>query len=354
MAKFTKNDKKKNGLPDGSPVQPREKKAERPRIKIIDFSEDYCMHKPVQHIEACRPYKETEATTWITVDGLHDASVVEAAGKLFDIHALVQRDILHPGRRPKIEVFDDSIYLSLRMLDYDEVKERIREEPLSIVLGKNYVIFCHEQPADALHEVRERIIKDKTDIRKQKAGYLAYALLDAVVDSYFGVLGQVEQKQDRLEKELFSGPSTATPGKIDLLKKQIVQLRRLTWPLGEIVNVMLNEGDAFLEEAGKVYYRDVYNRIIHIIDVLETMRETVADMQITYQALLNQRMAEGIRFIAVIAAVFLPLTFIAGVYGMNFRFMPELEWQWGYFGVLGGMVMVVVGMIFYFRRKNWF
>ena len=354
MAKFTKGYKKKIGLPSGSLIHIGEKIVEHPRIKIIDFSDGYCMHKQILGIQDCLPYKESETTTWINIDGLHDVKLIESTGKLFGIHPLVLEDILHTGQRPKIEIFDDYVFLVLRMISYDEKQEKVQVEQLSIVLGENYVISFQEKPGDVFNPARERIIQGKSRIRRKKADYLAYALLDAVVDNYFGVLDQVELRFERLDEELFTDSSTETFQKISDLKKEMILLRKSIWPLREVINTITKGEFDGIEESNQVYYRDVYDHIIHVIDILETFREMIAAMHDTYMNFVNNRMNEVMKVLTIVATIFIPLTFIAGVYGMNFRYMPELGWQWGYFGVLGFMGVLVMGMVLYFRRKNWF
>lgn len=354
MAKFTKGYKKKIGLPSGSLIHIGEKKVEHPRIKIIDFSDEYCMHKQILGIEDCKPYKEKDSTTWVNIDGLHDVKLIELTGKLFDIHPLVLEDILHTGQRPKIEVFDDYVFLVLCMISYDEKQEKAQVEQLSIVLGENYVISFQEKPGDVFNPARERIIQGKSRIRRKKADYLAYALLDAVVDNYFEVLDQVESRLERLDEELFADSSTETFQKISDLKKEMILLRKSIWPLREVVNTITKGEFDVIEESNQVYYRDVYDHIIHVIDILETFWEMIAAMHDTYMNFVNNRMNEIMKVLTIVATIFIPLTFIAGVYGMNFRYMPELGWQWGYFGVLGFMGVLFAGMVLYFRRKNWF
>ena len=354
MAKFTKDYKKKIGLPSGSLIHIGEKKVERPRIRIIDFRDEYCMYREVLDIDACRQYRENENTTWVNIDGLHDVKLIESTGKLFDVHPLVLEDILHTGQRPKFEEFDDYIFLVLRMISYDEKQEKVLEEQLSIVFGENYVVSFQEKPGDVFNPVRERIIQGKSRMRRKKADYLAYALLDAVVDNYFQVLDELERKLEELDEELFEDSSPETFLKIGALKKEIISLRKSIWPLREIVGSITKEKYNAIDESNSVYYRDVYDHIVHIIDILDNFRETIAAMHDTYMNFVNNRMNEIMKLLTVVATIFIPLTFIAGVYGMNFRYMPELGWQWGYFGVLGLMVLLVVGMIIYFRRKNWF
>lgn len=354
MAKFTKNYKKKIGLPAGSLIHIGEKKVEHSRIRIIDFSEDYCMHRQVLGIEDCKQYKEKESITWINIDGLHDVRLIESTGKLFDIHPLVLEDILHTGQRPKIEVFDDYVFLVLRMISYDEEKETVAEEQLSIVLGENYVISFQEKPGNVFDPIRERIIQGKARIRRKKADYLTYALLDAVVDNYFHVLDKLEKKLEELDEEIFENSSPETFRKTGALKKEIMLLRKSIWPLREIVSAITKDEYDLIDESNHVYYRDVYDHIIQVNDILDNFREMISTMHDTYMNIVNNRMNEIMKLLTVIATIFIPLTFIAGIYGMNFRYMPELEWQWGYFGVLGVMVLLAGSMIVYFRRKNWF
>ncbi len=354
MATFSRNYSRKIGLPAGSLIHLGEKKHEGTRISVIDYDETHVDRKEVLRVEECLPYKESATTTWVNIDGLGDVGVIGDAGRMFDINSLVLEDILHTGQRPKIEEYEDIVFFVLRMISYDDEADRVFEEQLSLVLGRNVLISFQEKPGDIFNPLRERIIQGKSRIRRKGADYLAYELIDIVIDNYFEVLDKVELKLERLDEELFSDSSMETFREINDLKKELIQLRKSTWPLREIVNSITKNELGVIDESNLIYFRDVYDHIIHVIDILETFRDMVAAMHDTYMNYVNNRMNEIMKVLTVIATIFIPLTFIAGVYGMNFRYMPELEWQWGYFGVLGVMAAMFVGMVFYFRKKQWF
>ncbi|MCW8798318.1 MAG: magnesium/cobalt transporter CorA [Prosthecochloris sp.] len=354
MAKFSRNYSRKIGLPAGSLIHLGEKKQDETRISVIDFNEAHVERREVRRIEDCLPYKQSASTTWINIDGLGEVDVIADAGRIFDINALVLEDILHTGQRPKIEEYENIVFCVLRMISYDEEQQKVSEEQLSLVLGKGILISFQEKPGDIFNSLRERLVQGKSRIRTKGADYLAYALIDIVIDNYFDVLDKVELKLERLDEELFSDSSIETFREISDLKKELIQLRKSTWPLREIVNSITKNEFSVIDESNLIYFRDVYDHTIHVIDILETLRDMVAAMHDTYMNYVNNRMNEVMKVLTVIATIFIPLTFIAGVYGMNFRYMPELEWRWGYFGALGVMGLIVVGMVLYFKRKKWF
>ncbi|MBO8092449.1 MAG: magnesium/cobalt transporter CorA [Prosthecochloris sp.] len=355
MAKFSRYYSRKVGLPPGSLIHLGEKSPEETRISVLDYSEDECVFKEVSGIEECLVYRDRPTTTWINIDGLGDIDIIDAAGRMFGINTLVLEDILHTGQRPKIEEFEDYLFIVLRMISCERQSEEVVEEQLSLILKGNMVISFQEKPGDVFNPLRERVIQGKSRIRKHGADYLAYALIDIVVDNYFHVLDRVELRLELLDEELFTDSSgESTFRDISDLKKDLILLRKSTWPLRDIINAITRNEFEVIEEKNLIYFRDIYDHIIHVIDILETFRDMVAGMHDTYMNYVNNRMNEIMKVLTVIATIFIPLTFIAGIYGMNFRHMPELEWQWGYFGILGVMVAIFIGMIGYFRKKKWF
>jgi len=354
MPRFTRNYTKKIGLPAGALIHLGEQKVEEPELSVISYNEAEVRQAMPKSFGEVEQYRKPEMVLWLNIDGLHDTVLIDAAGKAFGIHPLVLEDILHVGQRPKIDEFETFVFIVLRMLSYDDACERVVEEQVSLVLGDGFVLSFQEKPGDVFAAVRERILKGQTRIRRQKADYLAYALMDAVIDNYFHVLDRIEQKMERLDEELFSDSSMETFQRIGAMKKELILLRKSTWPLREIVGSITKSEFDVIDEKTLVYFRDVHDHIIHAIDILETFRDMASSMHDTYMNYVNNRMNEIMKVLTVIATIFIPLTFIAGIYGMNFQYMPELSWRWGYFGVLGMMLVLFAAMLVYFRRKKWF
>lgn len=295
----------------------------------------------------------SEPVTWINIAGLHDIDQIAAIGRLFDIHPLILEDILNTEQRPKVEQGDGYLYLILKMIHWNEVAQVIETEQLSIVLGKGYVLTFQEQEKDVFDPLRQRIRGGKGRIRHQGANYLAYALLDAVVDHYFIILEKMGEHIETIEEELVTDPDPETLQKIHELKREMLYLRRSVWPLREVIGV-LQRGD-FPQFQGEIliYLRDVYEHTIQVIDTVETFRDIVSGLFDIYLSSISNRMNEIMKVLTIIATIFIPLTFITGLYGMNFQFMPELQLPWGYAAVWLLMLMISGLMLFYFRRRKW-
>jgi magnesium transporter len=331
-----------------------EQKMDAARITIIDYDEIHLLEKEVKQVEECFAFKETPTITWLNIDGLHEVEVIEKIGNHFGIHSLVLEDIVHTSQRPKIEDFEDYIFIVLKMLEYDEATDEIMDEQFSLILGKNFVITFQENIGDVFDPLRERIRFNNVRLRKSKTDYLAYAMIDAVVDNYFIILEKLGERIEYLEDELLSKPTINTLSQIHHLKRKLITLRKSVWPLREVIN-SLERGDSnLISEAINIFMRDVYDHTIQVIETLETYRDMMAGMLDTYLSSVSNKMNEVMKVLTIIATIFIPLTFFAGIYGMNFDYMPELKWRWGYFAVWGLMVLIGLGMIFYFRRKKWF
>jgi magnesium transporter len=291
--------------------------------------------------------------TWINIDGVHDVEVIEKIGRHFDIHPLVLEDILHTGQRPKMENFESYLFIVIRMLYYDDEKHETTSEQVSLLVGKNFVISFQEMVGDVFDNVRDRIRGGKARIVKEGADYLAYSLLDTIVDSYFSILEKTGDRIEILEEKLISDPSPETLSIIQKIKREMIFLRRSVWPLREVISSLERDESEIIHESTHVYLRDVYDHTIQVIDTVEALRDMIAGMLDIYLSSVSNRMNEVMKVLTIIATIFIPLTFIAGVYGMNFEFMPELKMRWSYPVVW--MVMGVVGilMLGYFKRKRW-
>jgi magnesium transporter len=354
MTRFIKKVSKKIGLSPGTLVHIGKKKIEKVKIRIIDYDETQFQEKEAETIEECFPFKEKPTVTWINIDGIHDVKIIEKIGKHFNVHPLVLEDILNTGQRPKMEDFDDYMFIVLKMLYFDEGDEEIKAEQISLILGSNFVISFQERQGDVFNPLRERIRNGKGRSRKMGSDYLAYALMDSIVDNYFIVLEKLGEKIEEMEGELVTNPTPATLQIIHNLKREMIFLRKSVWPLREVVSGLEKGESSLIKESTKIFLRDVYDHTIQVIDTVETFRDLLSGMLDIYLSSISNRMNQVMKVLTIIATIFIPLTFVAGIYGMNFQFMPELQWRWAYFAVLFAMVVIAIGMVIYFRRKGWF
>jgi magnesium transporter len=353
LNKLTWKRDKKMGLPPGTPVFVGDKKTEATKITIMDFDETQVQERAVDEVEECFPFKQTPTVTWINIDGVHDVGLIQKLGEKFDLHPLIIEDIVHTQQRPKMEESENYIYIVLKMLYFDSEKQETQVEQVSVVFGKNFVISFQEREGDIFETIRERIRKGKGRIRKMNSDYLAYALIDAVVDHYFVILEKDGEKIEELEDKVVLEPKPETLQDIHQLKREMIFLRRSVWPLRELVNSLERGESALIHKATRIYLRDVYDHTIQVIDTLETYRDMLSGMHDTYLSSISNRMNDVMKVLTIIATIFIPLTFIAGIYGMNFEFMPELKWRWAYFGVWAVIFVVAFVMVAYFKKKKW-
>ncbi|MGB2769274.1 MAG: magnesium/cobalt transporter CorA [Candidatus Zixiibacteriota bacterium] len=354
MPRFIKRVSKTIGLSPGALVHVGKKKIEKVRIRLIDYDEAQLQEKEPKTIEECFPFKDLPTVTWVNIDGLHDVKVMEKVGKHFGLHSLVLEDILNTEQRPKVEDFDDHIFVVLKMLYYDETDGEIRAEQISIILGSNFVLSFQERVGDIFNPLRERIRSAKGRVRKMGPDYLAYNLLDAVVDNYFTVLEKLGEQIEGMEEELVTNPTPETLQKIHNLKREMIFLRKSVWPLREVVSRLERGESKLIHESTGIYLRDVYDHTIQVIDTIETYRDMLSGMLDIYLSSISNRMNQVMKVLTIIATIFIPLTFVAGIYGMNFEYMPELKWHWFYpkaFWLV--MLGVAAVMLVYFRRKRW-
>lgn len=340
-------------MPPGTLIHVGEQKIAKVKITVIDYDETDLQEKEVSKIDECYPFKDKPSITWINIDGIHDVEIIERIGKNYGIHPLLLEDILNTEQRPKIEDFEDYLFLILKMLSFDEKQREIKIEQVSLVIGPNYVLSFQEREGDVFDPVRDRIRRAKGRIRKMGADYLAYSLLDAVVDGYFLILEKVGDKIEELEETLISQPDMATLQAIHFLKREMIFLRRSVWPLREVISGLSRKESTLIKESTEIFLRDVYDHTIQVIDTIETYRDMISGMLDTYLSSISNRMNEVMKVLTIFAAIFIPLTFVAGIYGMNFSYMPELGWKWGYFVILTVMAAIVIAMLIYFRNKKW-
>ena len=359
MPRLIKKISKSASLSPGTLVHIGEERTEKVKISIIDYNEDSFKERQGVKVEECFPFKDTPTVTWINVDGIHQLDIIEKLGKQFDIHPLVLEDIVNTSQRPKMEDFESYIFIVLKMLYIDRKDSEIKSEQVSLVLGSNFVISFQEKEGDVFNSIRERIRNAKGRIRKMASDYLVYSLMDAIVDNYFVILERIGERIEGMEDELVNNPVPKTLQAIHNLKRDAIFLRKSVWPLREVINSMEREESPLIQKSTDIFLRDLYDHTIQVIDTIETSRDMVSGMLDIYLSSISNRMNEVMKVLTIIATIFIPITFVAGIYGMNFNpeisrwNMPELNWRFGYLFACGVMLLMVLTMVLYFKRKKW-
>jgi magnesium transporter len=352
--KRVKKHSQKAGLPPGTLIYTGDKTDKAFEITTVTFSEQEYHETTSKYFKEC-PFvsQETGTVTWINVNGLHHTKNLEELGACFHLHPLVLEDILNTDQRPKLDDYGDYLFIVLKMLQVQEGPGEIVAEQISFIVGDNYVISLHETDHDVFGVIRERLQAGKGRLRRSGADYLAYALLDLIVDQYFVILEDQGEVIEDLESEVVSTPTPATLSQIHRLKREMIMLRKSVWPLREVISRLERSESSLVKEPTVLYFKDVYDHVIQIIDNIETFRDILSGMLDIYLSSVSNRLNEVMKVLTIIATIFIPLTFIAGVYGMNFKNMPELEWPWGYFMALGMMATVAAIMLLFFKRRGW-
>ena len=343
----------KVGLPPGTLVYTGEERTDPVRITVIDYDETHLHEEEVQTIEACLPFTETATVTWVHIEGVHDTQIIEEIGTYFGIHSLVLEDVMTPTQLPKIEVYEDHAFIILKNLDYDMVTLSVSREQVSLIIGKNFVISLQEGSEKLFTPIRNRLQNTNSRLRKTRSDYLAYALIDVIVDNYFVVLERLSDRIESVEEETITNPTSEVLEKINILRRSLLHLRRPILPLRDVIDEVLGDEIPLFTQDTHLYFRDVYDHLIQVSHTLEALRSAVSDLFDTYTSAVSHRMNEVMKVLTVVATFFIPLTFIAGIYGMNFKFMPELETQWGYPAVLFVMAGVGIAMFVYFKLRKW-
>ena len=307
----------------------------------------------VQELAVCFPFDPQIPVNWLNIDGSHQVDHLEEIGTQLNIHPLVLEDILNTNQRPKVEDYDEYLFIELNMLSWNIEFSRVDTEQVSMLLGENYLITIQKHEKDVFDPVRKRIRERKSRLIKGGPDYLAYSLIDAVVDNYFIVLENLGEQIETLEEELVTDPDPGTLHAIHDLKRELIFLRKSVWPLREVISSLERGESSLFQDTSLLYMRDAYDHIIQIIDTVETFREMASGMLDIYLSSVSNRMNEVMKVLTIISTVFIPLSFVVGLYGMNFKFMPELDWKWGYFMVWGVIILTVTGMMIYFRRRKW-
>lgn len=335
--------------------------ASPPVIFLIDYNETKAVRIKINEPEDCLPYLDTESVSWVDVEGLGSEDVLRRIGEVFQLHPLVLEDVVNVPQRPKIDEYEDQVLFIARMVTPKDSGRGFVAEQVSLILGKHYLLTVQEEPDyDCFGPVRERIRLGKGTIRQHQADYLAYSLIDAIIDGFFPVLEDYGEALEELEDEVVSNPNRQSLEKIHRIKRELLSLRRAIWPQRDAINSLIRDCNHLISDEVRVYLRDCYDHTVQVIDMVETYREVASSLMDVYVSSVGNRMNEVMKFLTIVSTIFIPLTFIAGVYGMNFDTevspwnMPELEWYWGYPACILLMGGIATWLIFYFKRKGWF
>jgi magnesium transporter len=332
-----------------------------PKITLIDYNDSHAIRKELENPLDCDAYLDTESVSWINIDGLGNEATWIQLSQVFNLHPIALEDIVNVPQRPKVVEYEEHLVLISRMVTIDEISQSFIGEQISFVLGKHYLLTVQEEPLyDCLEGVRERIRTKKGMIRQKGVDYLFYTLIDAIIDGFFPVMELYGELVQSLQNEVVTCPTNQSLAKIHQLQQDLLVLRRAAWPQRDALNSLLRDGTDLISEEVRVFLRDCYDHIIQILDMVETYRELASNLTDIYLSSVSNRMNEIMKTLTVISSIFIPLTFIAGIYGMNFNpdvspfNMPELNWYFGYPLIWLIMLMVGSAMIFFFWRKGWF
>ncbi len=353
MARFVRRDSRTTGQMPGVPIYVGPPKQAAVTMSVFAYNEDWIDHSKAASVTECCAEREPGTVAWINIDGVHEVDLIQSIGSHFKLHPLAVEDIAHTGQRPKADDYDDQVFIVLRMLRWDDQAMQVIDEQVSIALGSTWVISFQETYGDVFDPVRERLQTSRGRIRKAGADYLAYVLIDAIVDHYFSILEILGDRIESLSEEMTENPRREDLAAIRHLKRELLFMRKSVWPLREVLGTLQRDASPLLQPATLPYLRDVYDHTIQIIDTVETFRDMVSGLMDVYLSTISNRMNEVMKVLTIIATIFIPLSFVAGLYGMNFVFMPELQWRYGYFAALGLMALIGGGMLLFFKRKKW-
>jgi len=342
------------GTPPGTLVYTGDKKREHVTINLIEYNQATITEKVITDPNECKTCINPGSISWIDIEGLHDIDIIRQIGESLNLHPLVMEDIVHVDQRPKMEDYEDYVYVVLKMFHMHENTNEITAEQVSIIFGKNYVVTFQEGfEGDTFQEIRSRIKGNKGLINKMSSDYLVYSLIDSIIDSYFSMLELLSDKIENLEEELINNPIKSTLNEIYSLKREMLFLKKTVWPLREAISKLERGESSLVTKSTHFYLRDVYDHTFNVLETIENYRDILSGMIEIYLSSLNNKLNETMKYLALISTIFIPMTFIASIYGMNFDFMPELKWINGYYFALGLMLTVGLGFLIYFKKKKW-
>jgi len=353
MLKHYKKHRAKVGREPGCAIHVGGHETAECKIRMLDYDAAGLREKENPTLDECERCQEQPGVSWLDVVGINQVDTITELGRRFGWHPLVVEDIVNAEQRAKMEEYDGYLYITLKALLFSNETNNIQREQISLILGASYVITIREKEDPILAPLLTRIRQDKGRIRKMGADYLAYAILDLLIDNYFLVLERINDRMESVEEELIANPAASTVRKIHHLKRELLILRKIVWPLRETIGLIYKEKEAFFQKEVSPFLRDLEDHVMQIIDMIEIYRESTSSMLDLYLSQTSYHLNEIMKVLTMFASIFIPLTFLAGVYGMNFAFMPELHWRFGYPLILSVMISSAIGMFLYFRRKKW-
>lgn len=353
MINLIRKDKSHIGLSPDDLILKGEKKTDKVFIRIIDFDSEMLEEKIPEAVAEVKGFKAKNTVTWMNVDGLHNTAVMEETSKVFGLENMVLAEVLDTATRPKVIEFDNCLFISIKMMRVDETTELIAVENLSLILTKSVLISFQERRGDVFEPVRERIRKQKKRIRNGGTDYLTFALLDIVIDNYLYVLSLMGEKIEVLEDNLLVNANESVINKINSYKKELNFLRRNINPAKDMITSLSKMESELLGESTNIHFKELVDNINQASDASDSFREILSDQLNIYHTTISSKLNDIMKFLTVFSVIFIPLTFIAGIYGTNFEFVPELQYRYSYFIMWGIMIVVAVGMLIYFRRKKW-
>lgn len=343
----------KTGLPPGALIHVGKKRSDKVKITVTDYDEHTFSETVCEHHSESFQYRDTKTTTWINIDGLHQTDVISAIGEHYDLHHLLLEDVLNTGHRPKVEEYDNCLFMTMKMLGVNKHGTSVVSEQVSFVLGDNWLISFQEKEGDIFDGLRQRLRDSVGVIRKNGPDYLLYRLIDTIVDNYFFVTEHFGEVTEDLEETIIDDPDEDILIEIQRLKKMLIKFRKSVMPLREAIALIDKDGNKLIKKPTLRYLRDVYEHVIQVSDFIESQRDMLASLMDLYLSGVSNKMNQVMQVLTIMATIFIPLTFIAGIYGMNFDNMPELHWKYGYQAVWVLMGLVLIGMVWYFKRKKW-
>ena len=331
-----------------------DKKMDKTILRRLCYSHDNVQETVHDDKRDMSEFTRCDGISWFQVYGVHDVELLAQLGKSFDIHPLILADIANTEHNPKMDIFDHQIFIELKRMIYNPKSRAIDSEQCSLLLGKNYVMSFLERDDDVFDPIIKRIKAGKQKITSASSGFLVYSLIDIIVDDYYSILEQIGEDIEDLEDNIIEKPSIKDIEQIHSIKHSLIYLRKAVWPLREVVKKFDVEAADFYDKSDYIYLRDLYDHIIQIIDTVETQREILAEILDIYLSSVSNKLNQIMKVLTIISTIFIPLTFISSIYGMNFKFMPELEWQWSYPILMTSMLIISGVMLFMFKRKGWF
>ena len=354
MARFLKNREQVKGQSPGALIFVGTQKMDQADIRLIDYDDHHLADQKLAEISDAARYKTTGSKTWININGLHDVKIIGDAGQVFDLHPLVIEDILNTGQRPKIDDYDAYLFIVLKMIRYDQKNSMLVNEQLSMVLAENFVLTFQERPGDVFEPVRERIRRQKSRIRGAETDYLAYVLMDTVAENYISVIEQMGEKIEDLEDEILSGHDTGVMEKIHHFKRETHYLKKSIRPAKEAIFQLSRLESDLIHEKTLPFLRDLEDLISHATEAIDTYRDLLTDQLNIYNSVTANRMNDIMKVLTIFAAIFIPLTLVAGIYGTNFEYLPELRYKYSYFIFWGVLIAIAGALLVYFKKKRWF